>query len=49
MKTTKPLVIRVRSKTDIEVGDGIGMMPITSTVQKSFDHVKNLLTLFNIF
>ena len=49
MKTTKPLMIRVRSKTDVEVGDGIGMMPINLLVQKCFDHVKNLLTLFNIF
>ena len=43
MKTTKPLMIRVRSKTDVEIEDGIGMMPITSLlVQKYFYHVKNL-------
>ena len=36
MKTTKPLMNRVRSKTDVEVEDGIGMMPITSTSSKIF-------------
>ena len=50
MKTTKPLMNRVRSKTDVEVEDGIGMMPITYVPHISCSVIKNTLLLtFSFF